>query len=77
MVGCETTKPAEMSQTQDSPPARLAIALSNWSRTGSASALSFTASSAAASADNGSASNGADSQQLSVVWARYFDTDRY
>lgn len=53
MVGCETATPAEMSQTQDSPPARLAMALNSWSRTGSARALSCTAILAAASADSG------------------------
>ena len=56
MVGWETSSPGEMSQTQASLPAWLAIAENSCSRTGSASALSLTAISAATAADMGSCS---------------------
>ena len=64
-MGWETSTPTEMSQTQASPPAWLAIAENSCSRTGSARALSLTAISMDSAAVRGSRSRAPGGQHVS------------
>ena len=78
MVGWLTSIPADSSHTHASPLTRLATALSNRNRTGSANAFNFAASSAAASLDSGSRTSGAVTHAATPETGRScFDTRRY
>ena len=78
MVGWLSSIPTDRSQTHASPPAWLATTLSSRSLTGSDSALSLTASSAAAWAVSGCRAKGAIAHPDASVSSKYgFDTLRY